>query len=99
MSEPWKPKAEQCLIDKKKLDDVYLAVVGDRSLGVPGLVNDVKAVKDSADNLTEQTHKIQRTLENGMLMTQAGTWIGKALVGASFLACAVIAILDYMSKK
>ena len=98
MSEPWKPKADQCLIDKKRLDDVHLAVVGNPELGVNGLVKDVAAVKESTDQLTEQTNKIQRTLENGMLMTQAGTWIGKALVGASFVACAAVAIWECFFK-
>jgi hypothetical protein len=46
MNEAWdKERFKQCAIDRKKLNDVHLAICGDSELGITGLVKDVHELK------------------------------------------------------
>lgn len=81
--EQWKPRAEQCILDKKKLDDCHLAIIGDPALGVLGLVKSQERTDASLHELKIIVYQVQKDIKAGFFLATVGTWVGKFMIGLS----------------
>ena len=84
MNENWD---KQCALDRKLLADIHMAVCGDTTLGVPGLVQ-IVGRHDTDISMLKQTRN------NGMLLGRVGNYIVAGAVSISFIGCFVIAVYE-----
>lgn len=77
--------------EKQMLHDIYLAVCGDPNLGVPGLVDTVRANSADIKNLKD-------TRSAGVVLGKFGSIVLGLLVSLSFLGCFIVAVWEAIKK-
>lgn len=85
--------------ERKRIEDIHLAVCGDETLGVPGIVKELAAMKEEQRLTNDHVWKLDRKIEDGMFLGRVGTWTGKLIVGISFVVCAIVAIWECFFKE
>lgn len=93
MNEGWNKEGSiQSSIDRRKLDDIHLAVCGNDELGVPGLVQDMASVKA---RLTPLEKAKDGTITVGMAMR----FLGMVIIGLLGGASSIVLIIEFIIKK
>ncbi|MGO9705592.1 MAG: hypothetical protein ACLPYZ_10260 [Limisphaerales bacterium] len=89
MIEDWN---KQCTLDRKLLQDIHLAVCGNKEYGVNGLVEDVKQHGEDIESL-------KKTRAEGLVIGKASSVIIGLLVSISFIGCFFVAVYEALKNK
>ena len=92
MSEWNKEGSMRSEADRRKLDDIHLAVCGNPELGVAGLVQDMAQVKARIIPLEEA--------KNGTITVwKSVTIVGSLVVGVAVIAGSIVAVFEFIVRK
>ena len=75
----------------KKLNEIHLAVCGDPTLGVNGLVRDMADVR-------KRIEPLEKAKQDTMTLGRASRLIGGFVVGIFAIAAAIVTVLEFIKK-